>query len=208
MTDKNAAVSRQGAVWLECCLWVVGLVALGLCALVWIQAWDAQQRASHELDQILSTPGLRTAPRKLATGELVGRLEIPRLGVSSMILEGADAVTLGRGIGHLPQSPLPHATGNIVLAAHRDTFFRALENIQPADQITLTTPEGTRYWVVETTTVVESADTSLLTATKTPRLTLVTCFPFRFVGSAPQRFIVRCRELVRPATNITQKSNA
>ena len=187
--------------WLECCLWVIGLVALTLCGLVWYQARETQRQASRELDRLLltPTPSVRQLPgKKLPKGAVVGRLEIPRLKLESMILEGTDENTLGRGIGHLSQSPLPHAPGNIVLAAHRDTFFNPLEKIQPNDEIAVTTPEGTRHWVVESTAVVAPTETSVLRPSKTPLLTLVTCYPFRFIGPAPKRFIVRARELVRP----------
>jgi sortase A len=94
-------------------------------------------------------------------------------------------------VGHIPGTALPGDSGNVGLAAHRDTFFRRLRDIRPDDEIVLTTPDGTFRYTVEGTKVVEPGDVWVLDPTEEPALTLVTCYPFTYVGSAPQRFIVR-----------------
>jgi sortase A len=132
-------------------------------------------------------------------GSAIGRIEIPRLGVSVMIRAGADAKTLRRAVGHIPGTALPGESGNVGLAGHRDTFFRRLRNIKADDEVRIVTPQGTYVFHVEDTKVVRPGDTWVLNATPEPTLTLVTCYPFTFVGSAPQRFIVRAREAVRTA---------
>jgi sortase A len=94
-------------------------------------------------------------------------------------------------VGHIPGTALPGEDGNIVLAAHRDTFFRPLRNIQKGDEIALTTWNGAFRYRVESIQVVGPDDVGVLQPTSLPTLTLVTCYPFYFVGSAPKRFIVR-----------------
>jgi sortase A len=121
----------------------------------------------------------------------MGRIEIPRLGVSAVIRAGSDARTLRLAVGYIPGTALPGEDGNIGLAAHRDTFFRRLRDIRADDEIRIVTPEGTFAYAVERTDIVRPRDTWVLDRTPEPTLTLVTCYPFTYVGSAPQRFIVR-----------------
>ena len=129
----------------------------------------------------------------IATGGAVGRLEIPRLGISVMVLEGVDAGTLLRGVGHIPGTSLPGPAGNVGLAGHRDTFFRPLKDIRTGDEILLTTTERTYAYRVRASEVVEPRDTWVLAATEDPTLTLVTCYPFSYLGPAPKRFVVQAR---------------
>ena len=104
---------------------------------------------------------------------------------------GSDSKTLRLAVGHIGGTALPGERGNIGLAAHRDTFFRRLGEIRPDDQVRLVTREGVFVYRVQGTKVVEPRETWVLSPTNEPALTLVTCYPFRYVGSAPQRFIVR-----------------
>jgi LPXTG-site transpeptidase (sortase) family protein len=120
-----------------------------------------------------------------------GRIEIPRLGVSVVVREGADKATLARAVGLVPGSARPGEEGNTVLAGHRDTFFRPLRKIRVDDVIRIVTPEGTREYRVDHTRVVEPHETDVLDSTGSEELTLVTCYPFRFIGPAPERFIVK-----------------
>jgi sortase A len=122
---------------------------------------------------------------------LLGRLKIPRLHVAAMVREGADSGTLRKAIGHIPGTALPGKTGNVGLAGHRDTFFRALRDIEKDDAIDFETDSGTFRYAVQSTKIVSPRDVSVLTASGGRTLTLVTCYPFYYVGSAPKRFIVR-----------------
>ena len=124
-------------------------------------------------------------------GGVVGRLEIARLGVSVMVVEGVDDSDLKRAVGHIPGTALPGEPGNVGIAGHRDTFFRPLRSIQRDDTITLSTLQGTYRYRVVSTKVVRPEDIQVLYPTGRDSLTLVTCFPFYYVGSAPKRFIVR-----------------
>jgi len=118
-------------------------------------------------------------------------LKIERLGIEVPVLEGTDDNILDRGAGHIADTAAPGADGNSGIAAHRDGFFRPLKDAQVGDIIELTTPRGTTRFRIERTWIVEPEDVSVLDPTPGAALTLVTCYPFYFVGSAPQRFIVR-----------------
>jgi sortase A len=195
--------------WIERLLLLVGLICLGTVAYAYFDArlTDIEENRrleeaihSHKAQPASETDALSSfqateapAPPKLEEGALVGRLEIPRVGVSSIVLEGVASRTLRRGIGHIPGTGLPFQNGNVGLAGHRDSFFRALQDIREDDLITLKTLEGTYEYRVEWSKIVQPADTQVLAATGEPVLTLVTCYPFYYVGSAPERFIVRAR---------------
>jgi len=130
---------------------------------------------------------------------LLGRLRIPRLHVAAMVREGADAGTLRSAIGHIPGTALPGKAGNVGLAGHRDTFFRALRNIEKDDTIDFETEAGTFRYAVQSTKIVSPRDVSVLAAASGRTLTLVTCYPFYYVGSAPKRFIVRAVQVTNGA---------
>jgi sortase A len=129
------------------------------------------------------------------TGSPLGRIEIGRIGLAAMIMEGIDGRTLRHAVGHIPGTPLPGQQGNVALAGHRDTFFRGLRNIRKDDEITLTTLNGTCRYRVDFTQVVAPEDTEVLDNSVDDILTLVTCYPFYFVGPAPKRFIVRAHRI-------------
>ena len=185
---------------LERALVVVGVLLLGYYGYVSVEARLYQAYENRELDAILqsgpsanshgaaATRATRAAP---APGTVIGRIEIPRLRVSKIVRAGSDARTLRLAVGHIEGTAFPGGSGNVGLAGHRDTFFRRLEEIQPDDEIRLVTPDGTFVYQVERTDVVRPDDIWVLDPTDTPTLTLVTCYPFTYVGSAPERFIVR-----------------
>lgn len=126
-----------------------------------------------------------------APGSAIGRLEIPRVGLSAVVLEGSDSGTLRLSVDRLHNSSLPGEQGNVVLAAHRDTFFRPLRDIRAGDQISFRTTQGAFPYTLDWTRVVDPTDTEILQPTAAPSLTLVTYYPFSYMGPAPQRFIVR-----------------
>jgi sortase A len=127
---------------------------------------------------------------------IVGRLLIPALNLNVMVLEGTDPWTLNRAAGHIESTALPGRAGNVGISAHRDGFFRNLGRIGRGDEISIRTAEKTYTYAVESTHIVSPGDVEVLAASDQPILTLVTCFPFYFVGDAPQRFIVKA-QLVR-----------
>ena len=135
------------------------------------------------------------AVETLRPGALIGRLRIPRLKLAVMVREGASESTLRRAVGHIPGTGLPGQVGNVGLAGHRDTFFRPLQNIRKNDAIDVDTGHGTLRYVVTATEIVSPRDVGVLKASAGKTLTLVTCYPFYYVGSAPKRFIVRAVEV-------------
>ncbi|MDP9190106.1 MAG: class D sortase [Acidobacteriota bacterium] len=119
-----------------------------------------------------------------------GRLEIPRIGVAAIVKEGDDERTLSRAVGLLRGSARPGEPGNMVLAGHRDTFFRPLRKIKVNDRIRMIVPPNTYEYEVQSLRVVAPEETSVLASNGIEELTLVTCYPFRYLGPAPDRFIV------------------
>jgi sortase A len=125
----------------------------------------------------------------------VGRLIIPRLKLRAVINEGTGEDTLSLALGHIPSTALPGETGNMAIAGHRDTIFRALRDIRKNDLIVLET-RGAKYaYRVEGMQIVKPSQVSVLRPGRSRELTLVTCYPFRYIGSAPDRFIVRARQV-------------
>ena len=129
----------------------------------------------------------------LREGDVVGKLEVPRIGISVMVLQGIENDTLTVGVGHVPGTPLPGADANVVIAAHRDTFFRKLEGIMVGDSIHFATLRGTYEYIVDSTEIVDPEDTQVMESRARAELTLITCYPFYFVGAAPKRFIVHAQ---------------
>jgi len=195
--------------WLERLLLAVAVVCLGYYGYVTAEAYLYQAYETRELDAILHSapvaPSAAMAPAarraEPTPGSAIGLIGIPRLGVSAVVRAGSDARTLRLAVGHIPGTALPGERGNVGLAGHRDTFFRQLRNIRPDDVITIETTEGTFSYRVERTNIVNPADVWVLDPTDHGVLTLVTCYPFSYVGSAPQRFVVRAR--LEPTTGAT-----
>jgi sortase A len=183
--------------WLERLLFLIAAGCLGYYLYVYGEARLYQAFEDREIDTILASGASpaasdRNEPRLApAEGSTIGRIEIPRLGVSAVIRAGSDARTLRLAVGYIPGTALPGEKGNVGLAGHRDTFFRKLRDINPDDEIRITTKEGVFRYFVQRTNIVQPSDVWVLDATGYPALTLVTCYPFTYIGSAPQRFIVR-----------------
>ena len=184
-------------------LLIAGSVALVWCAIIWTGAalfekyearrWSAQstepgRNGATAAGSVPQPAAPRASPKP---GDVIAWLDVPRLGISTAVVEGDDNFELGLGAGHIPGTSLPGDPGNVGLAAHRDSFFRSLSGIEPRDHIILRTPGGTWEYTVESTRIVRPSNVSVLANSSDPELTLVTCYPFRYVGSAPLRFIVR-----------------
>jgi sortase A len=134
--------------------------------------------------------------RVVHNGDMLGAVQIPRLGLTVPFVEGAENESLDLGAGHVQHTAFPGHRGNAGIAAHRDTCFRPLRFIRPGDDIVVTTPDGVYDYVVTGTQIVLPSDGQVLARTPGKDLTLVTCYPFFFAGHAPKRFIVHARERV------------
>jgi sortase A len=196
--------------WAERSLYFVALLSLGFCAFSLLDAARYEQaqglRLQHLEASATTSRPLAAGPRRATAARaeagstgLVGRLEMSRLGLSAIVSEGTDSRTLRRAVGHLPGTAFPGESGNVVLAAHRDRHFRPLRKVREGDFVLMTTPDGTFRYRVEYAAVVEPEDTEPIAEVDAPVLTLVTCYPFHYVGDAPQRFVVRAA-LVTDAT--------
>jgi sortase A len=186
--------------WSRDAFLAAGVLALGYCGFVLLDTkiYQAYQATRFEEQLNAVRPAIAAAgalPVATIPGGALGRIEIPRIGLTAMIMEGTEGRTLRRAVGHVPGTPLPGQRGNAAIAGHRDTFFRPLRNIQHDDEINLTTLNGTYRYVVDSAQVVAPEDTQVLADSSEAVLTLVTCYPFYFVGPAPKRFIVRAHKM-------------
>jgi sortase A len=156
-----------------------------------------QARGERELTRLLvESPENPSKPANhLSNGSLVGRIRIPELDLSAVVFEGTDESVLRKGVGHLAGTAFPFESGNVVLAAHRDTFFRKLKDIRDGDTVSLDTPWGRYQYQVSSTQVVSPDAVEVIRPTEVPTLTLITCYPFYFFGHAPERFIVSARRM-------------
>ena len=150
-------------------------------------AWPVAK--SPELAEPAPTAAM---PQRPAPGDVLGRVVIPRLNMSAVVLEGVDDSILRRSAGHIPSTALPGQVGNFSIAAHRDTLFRPLKDIRPGDEVEFATPKQNLVFHVVSTKIVKPTDVSVLAAEGDSRLlTMITCYPFYYVGSAPERFVVK-----------------
>jgi sortase A len=198
------ASSRRRALLrvLELTLLVVGMAALGWYAVARVAAAREQASLSRELTQLsvaasaarerdaVGTTGTGKAEAGRSTRANLWRIDVPRIKLSAVAREGVDTRTLRGAAGHIPGTALPGERGNAAFAAHRDTFFAPLKSVRKGDAVVVTTPGGVFRYAVTGTRIVEPEDVSVLDPTPDMTLTLVTCYPFDYFGSAPQRFIV------------------
>jgi sortase A len=191
--------------WTQRALFAAAALMFCYCAFVLTDTWIFQRREQRRLERMLivqretqiATVVAPKASPVVITDGLLGRINIARLGLSAIVMEGDDRITLRRAVGHIPGTTLPGQPGNVGIAGHRDTFFRPLRNIQQNDVITLTTVVGEYRYRVVSTKVVSPNDIWVLNPGGDEILTLVTCYPFYFVGSAPERFIVRAQRTAK-----------
>jgi sortase A len=222
LPNSRHSSRRRTLSFLANVLFVAGCLTLGLPAFVYVRAvvFQAHEKQQFErsrepasvdrqeldrADPLVSTSdsvGPRLPARRHGLAHsTIGRIEIPRLGLSVMVLDSVTPRALRLGAGHIPGTALPGEPGNAGIAGHRDTFFRKLGELHDNDAILVTTQNAAYRYSVESVRVVDPSDVSVLRPSSEPTLTLVTCYPFYFVGPAPKRFVVRAQGLpdVHPA---------
>lgn len=187
----------------ELAAWGLGLVCASTLVYDRVEAYSAQEAA----DQIAASATVPAAGRLTRTGwaptskikpvgdpnQVLGKLSIPALRLSTPIVDDDDDESLMMGAGHVRGTAMPGGLGNFVVAAHRDTYFRPLAGIHAGMKMQVVTAEGTYTYIVESTKIVSPADVDVLDMGQVPQMTLITCYPFHYIGSAPQRFIVQAR---------------
>jgi sortase A len=198
---------------------VIGIVALGYWAGVSVRmrlfqskgahgfAQELQARVPNEKKDARSHSSTEIEQQVPAEGAVIAKLAIPRLGLLTMVVEGVEDGDLKLAPGHIPGTALPGEPGNVGIAGHRDTFFRPLRLIRKDDVIALTVLGGEDRYRVVSTQIVGPDDVQVLYPTKRDALTLVTCYPFYYVGSAPKRFIVRAERSGKRERTATKESS-
>jgi sortase A len=206
----GAARFAKALRYAELLLWIVAAASIGYCSVAYAGAAIHQHRQKALLNASRMENGLSPTTAVASGGAAVpsltssaasdtlgygvlGTLEIPRLDISSIVEEGVDSSTLWEAVGHIPDTALPGHIGNAVLASHRDTYFRGLADVQVGDLIVFKSPTANFRYRVESTRIVDANATDALPDSATPVLSLVTCYPFHYIGPAPQRFIVTAR---------------
>ena len=184
--------------WTQGLFLIVGILALSYVAFTLLHARFYQEVANNTLDrqmrsEVQHNAGLPRAAVK--EGDVLGRIEIPRLGMSVAILEGTTSRTLRLGAGHIEGTALPGEPGNIGIAGHRDTYFRELKDIHASDEIRIQTATGLTRYEVDWIQITAPSDTAILAPSTKPAITLVTCYPFHFIGAAPERYVVHAHQL-------------
>lgn len=183
------AARAWAAQFLEYALLGVAIGCLGMYTYESVEARRFQGKQTAAFEQAARA---QVAPsKKVRAGGLVGMLDVPRLQLTTPVIEGDDDRTLKRAVGHLPDTPMPWERGNSAVAGHRDGLFRPLKDVKIGDEIRFrTTRDEFRYRVTKTS-IVRPDDVSVLQAKSASSLTLITCYPFHYVGSAPKRFVVQ-----------------
>jgi len=193
-------------------LLAVAIVCLGFYGYVYLGRVLYQTYESREFDRtpdrqaaVADVSRIVRSPRKSVSSSrfaprtaLLGRLSVPRLHWSAMVREGIDGNTLQLAVGHIPATALPGHPGNVAVAGHRDTFFRGLKDLKAKDEIKFSTLSGDFQYVVESLSIVAPDNVGVLAASSENVLTLVTCYPFSYIGAAPKRFVVRARQVSPP----------
>jgi sortase A len=209
MTSRRIHL-RVVLAWLERALWSAGCCALGYYVFASIDASLTQRQLARSFEKSrthvgvtaeatlnYSTADVHKAPARPGS-RLIGRLEIPKLDVSSVILEGVGPQTLLVGLGHVPGTSLPGQPGNVVIAGHRDTFFRPLRKIEICDEVSVDTTARTYYYQVRSFEIVDPRNVNALRFHNKNELTLITCYPFSYIGPAPKRFVVHAEPVLAP----------
>jgi sortase A len=190
-------------------LFAFGILALGYAGFLFADAYFYQEGQTELLEEpsaslqpdlpaqpgLPAQSGLPVQPPPLVEGDVLGEISVPRLELDAIVVQGDSPDDLKRAVGHLSNSALPGEQGNVALAGHRDTFFRPLRDIRVGDEITFRTQERSFNYVVESTEVVAPSDVSVLEPSTGHDLTLLTCYPFHYIGPAPKRFVVFARKV-------------
>jgi sortase A len=200
----------KALLWLERTLLATG-IALGIwCGAVLLDAHFVAKMPIPDPPKIADrAPSAAVVLPAPVTGSWVARLDAPSVRLSATVLEGSDDGTLARGAGHIEDTAFPGQAGNIGIAGHRDTTFRAVRDLHGGDPLELTTADRVYRYVITKTFIVEPEDVYVLDPGDRPMLTLVTCYPFNYIGHAPHRYIIQAvlvDQVARAASDATGKA--
>lgn len=198
--ESTQDLQLQLLLWSEVVCFILAFVLLGYLLFIFVGAQIYEYRAEVQISPTASGIAASVKPSLpiFASGKeggLVGELRIRSLRLSVPILEGTSSRILRLGAGRVPGTAQPGGPGNVTIVGHRDTFFRSLRRIKQGDQIEIDTRIGSSVYQVQWIAIVSPEDTAVLQPTENASLTLMTCYPFHFLGAAPERFAVRARLL-------------
>jgi len=217
---RRGSPSGRPSLWLERFCLGAGSLALFALPIVYLDAWYGSRTALADFERRIESRPAATAPaarpaaippveepavadlpdERPPQGGPIAVLRVPRLDVEVPVFDGTDQRTLNRGAGLVEGTAVPGATGNTVISAHRDSFFRPLKDLAVGDVVELQASDGSVHrFAVSELFVTDPLDVSVLDGSTEPRLTLITCYPFSYVGFAPERLIVRA-EFMTPTT--------
>lgn len=198
-TDQERFAKRGNSFvrWTQRLFMITGILALSYVGLTLLNAKLYQNATGHALERRIDAEEQHTASQPASAikeGDALGRIEIPRLGLSVVVLQGTTSKTLLLGVGHIEGTALPGDAGNIGIAGHRDTYFRVLKDIRRNDEILLQTATGIVRYEVDWIQITAPGDGGIVLPTTKSALTLVTCYPFHYIGAAPERFVVHAHK--------------
>lgn len=184
----------------------MALVYVGYAAadLFWYQRVEMSKFETNSAGARADPHAIEATP--IPEGGVIGEIQVRRLGLKAIVVQGDSEKLLGYAVGHLPETALPGKAGNVGLAGHRDGLFRPLRNVRPGDSIILRTKNRDFQYQVEWTAVVPPTAVGVIKPTSESALTLITCFPFSFIGPAPERFVVRARAVSPRASSAPPES--
>jgi sortase A len=171
----------------------IGVFSISYVGYVVVEAHAYEARELSRFEN--ASQAQKEAPPPLIEGGVIGEIQVPRLNLKAIVVQGDSHTILRHAVGHIPDTSMPGQYGNVAIAGHRDTFFRPLRNIRLGDTIHLRTPDRDFSYQVEATAVVPASAVEVLSAKDGRTLTLITCFPFDYIGAAPNRFVVRARQI-------------
>lgn len=196
MGQQEVALTRRVTRVAYCAFLAAGIMAIGYAGYAVLDRYLYQSVETSEFERVsMPAEPHATEAIPIAIGGVIGEIKVPRLKLKAIVVQGDSGNLLRRAVGHLPETALPGEAGNVALAGHRDGLFRPLRNVRTGDLITLRTPGREFQYQVEWTAVVPPTAVRVLQPTSDEALTLVTCFPFYYVGAAPDRFVVRARKI-------------
>jgi sortase A len=182
----------------EALLWITASVCIAISVGAAYEAHRANVAALAVFPDVAYASSGVSVPTREKTGGttgLIGRLIVPAIGLSVPVIDNDDPDSLREGVGHVPGTAVAGGLGNLVLAGHRDTFLRALRNIRTGMPIRVVSSEGTFFYVTDSTEIVMPQDVQVADIGRRPEMTLITCYPFNYIGAAPKRFVVHAHLL-------------